>query len=71
MIRNALMAAAATIAFAAPAAAPCGELKAQIAKQPICQARTLEGKTGDPTGPGRAVERSIYRTLAPLAPGTH
>ena len=55
----------------APAAAPCGELKAQIAKQPICQARTLEGKTGDPTGPRRAVERSIYRTLAPLAPGTH
>ena len=28
----------------APAAAPCGELKAQIAKQPICQARTLGGR---------------------------
>ena len=55
----------------APGAASCGEPKAQIAKQPICQARTLEGKTGDPTGPCRAVERSIYRTLAPLAPGTH
>ena len=28
----------------APAAAPCGEPKAQIAKQPICQARTLGGR---------------------------
>ena len=28
----------------APAAASCGELKAQIAKQPICQARTLGGR---------------------------
>ena len=27
--------------------------------------------TGAPTGPRRAVERSIYGTLAPLAPGTH
>ncbi len=28
----------------APGAAPCGEPKAQIAKRPICQARTLEEK---------------------------
>ena len=47
----------------APGAASCGELKAQIAKQPICQTRTLEGKTGAPTGPRRAVERSIYNPL--------
>ena len=43
----------------APGAASCGELKAQIAKQPICQTRTLEGKTGAPIGPRRAVERSV------------
>ena len=46
------------------------------AKGPNCKAANLPGpharrKTGAPTGPRRAVERSIYRTLAPLAPGTH
>ena len=52
----------------------CGALRR--AKGPNCKAASLPDpharrKTGAPTGPRRAVERSIYRTLAPLAPGTH
>ena len=56
----------------APGAASCGEPKAQIAKQPICQARTLHASlTCAPTGPRRAVERSRYNPHVSLAPGTH